>query len=57
MLTTLLMGTHVDLVLHCGGKWRNEDEIVYEGGKVEIVRPVDVDYNFFFTLLDFFFCI
>ncbi|KAH7690528.1 hypothetical protein IHE45_02G054200 [Dioscorea alata] len=48
------METYVDLVLHYGGRWRNEGEMVYEKSQVKTVRLVDVDYISFFTLLDFF---
>lgn len=44
----------MDLVLHYGGRWRNEEELVYEGGQIETIRSVDVDYILFFTLADFF---
>lgn len=48
------MGSSVDLVLHYGGKWRSEDEMVYEGGKVVKVVSVDVDYLSYFSLWDYF---
>lgn len=46
------MGTYVDLILHYGGKWKSEDEMVYEGGLVEKVASVDVDCMSYFTLWD-----
>ena len=48
------MGTCFDIILHYGGRWQNANEMVYEGGQVEKLDSVDVDYILYFTLWDYF---